>query len=150
MLLGRGLRVLRAGSYGPAGTNPALRLGTINPWPATLPTPMQRTVSTTRMDTRLRRETQSGRIEVRRFGSGAPAQADVTFRCLGNQATALLTFHRDACRNGARWFTAPWLPLLGFPAHAARFFTPPQRAGRGDLYSDYTTTLLVRGIEEVL
>lgn len=117
-------------------------------WPETLPGPLASSLRVSAGTNAARRRTQSGRVEVRRFGAGAPDMVDATFRLLHADVAAFRHFHERTCNLGLNWFTAPWLAALGYLEHCARIVGHPRRTGKGTLYSDYACRLAVRPLAE--
>ena len=117
-------------------------------WPETLPGPLASSLRVSAGTNAARRRTQSGRVEVRRFGAGAPDLVDATFHLLHADVAAFRHFHERTCNLGLNWFTAPWLAHLGYLEHCARIVGHPRRTGKGTLYSDYACRLAVRPLAE--
>lgn len=114
-------------------------------WPENLPPPLRDNLSTTQGDNAVRRSTQSGRVEVRKFGSGAPDEITCTFRLFGAaEVETFEYFFSHEANLGVNWFSASWLTLLGYAGHAARIVGYPRRTGHGTIYSDYAVTLHVK------
>lgn len=111
-------------------------------WPDNLPGPC-RTISIQAGNNTVVRKLQSGRREVRRFGAAAPDRATVQFRLFNEDVAAFEYFFDRQTNLGANWFSAPWLPALGYDDHRARILGYPKRKAKGTRFSDYSVNLLI-------
>lgn len=111
-------------------------------WPDNLPGPM-RAISVQAGSNLVSRAVQSGRREIRRFGSGAPDKVTVQFRLFNTDVAAFEYFFNRTANLGINWFTADWLPAMGYSSHSARILGYPKRKAAGAVYSDYSVTLLI-------
>lgn len=96
------------------------------------------------------RETQSGRKELRRFGSSKPDTITCTLRLRrehpqhGDQVAAFKEFWSRDLNFGLNWINAGWLDLLGYTNHYCRIigYSPCQSSGL--FFSDYSVTFAVQ------
>jgi hypothetical protein len=112
-------------------------------WPSNLPAPVN-DPTITPGDTCKRRKLMSGRVEVRRFGDGAPDQLAVVFRFVDDERESFDDWFHWELNLGANWFTADWLEIFGYTEHAARFLGYPRVAGKSPRHWDVSATLLVQ------
>jgi hypothetical protein len=113
-------------------------------WLAILPAPYI-SISGTQGNNTLRRKLQSGRQEVRRYGSGAPDEFSVTFRILNENLLDFKNFYERTLNMGLNWFSADWIESnLGYSDHLARIVGYPKRMGHGRLYSEFSVTLHIK------
>lgn len=90
-------------------------------WPENLLPPKLTNLKPTNIT--LRRKTQSGRYEIRRFGTSAPDQFEATWDFSASEFEDFKKFYEISCEMGAIWFTANWLENIGYTtSHVARFF----------------------------
>ena len=116
-------------------------------WPENLPGP-NRTLPIEAGTNTKSRNLQSGRLEVRRFGSGAPDRATVVFRLFNEDVSAFLYFFDRQTNLGVNWFSAAWLPAMGYSDHKARILGRPKRKAAGVHYSDFSATLLIKAADD--
>ena len=113
-------------------------------WPSEFPAPYA-SFSATMGNNTLRRKLQSGRQEVRRYGSGAPDVFSATFRMVGENAATFIHFYERTANMGLNWFSAPWIEeSLGYDDHLARIVGYPKRSGHGTHYNDFSVTLHIK------
>ena len=112
-------------------------------WLSTLPAPEKR-LAVEPVDTRTIRDLESGRKEIRNFGSDAPDKVTCIFRLQGSLIDSFNHFYDRDLDSGVNWFAADWLPLMGYPDHKARFLGRPEVVGHYPFYSDVSATLLVQ------
>jgi hypothetical protein len=112
-------------------------------YPSTLPMP-QKGISITPGNTNVIRETISGRKEIRRMGSGAPDKATVTFRFTWNEWATFKTFFDSTLNLGLNWFSADWIPSLGYSDHKARILGYPKVRATQKYFVDVSATLIIQ------
>lgn len=102
-------------------------------WPTNL-LPPKDNIRIKPVSTFKQRKLQSGKIENRRFGDGAPEIADVSWDFDESDLSDFYDFYEQNCKNGAIWFTADWLSDIGYSSsYAARFFSYPQAIENGHI-----------------
>jgi hypothetical protein len=115
-------------------------------WPSTLPAPLN-AVSITLGDNTKRRKCESGRTEVRRFGSGMPDTCTAIFRLFSADIDTFINFYEKTSNMGLNWFSATWIATdLGYTTHYARIVGYPKRTASGKLYSDFSVNLHIKKI----
>ncbi len=77
-----------------------------------------------------RRKLESGRTEVRRFGSGAPDVVTLSFYFSETDIETFTVWYDWDLNLGSNWFTADWLSIIGYTSHAARFLGHPKYTGK--------------------
>ena len=113
-------------------------------WPSILPAPYV-VISSEWGNNTLRRKMQSGRQEVRRYGSGAPDSFTATFRMVWENVSIFIHFYERTANMGLNWFSADWIANdLGYTEHLARIVGYPKRIGHGKIYSDFSVTLHIK------
>lgn len=83
-------------------------------WPSTIPAPLTEEVSIDVGTTAVRRQLQSGRVEVRQFGASPPDMVTLPWKMTPDELAAFHTFYEDTLDNGVGTFTATWLEDLGY------------------------------------
>lgn len=112
-------------------------------YPTTLPAP-QKSISITLGDTCVRRDTLSGRQEIRRMGSGAPDIARLSLRLTWDEWVVFKEFYTRDLNLGLNWFSADWLTTLGYTAHKARLTEFPRERARQKQYVDVSLSLVIQ------
>lgn len=112
-------------------------------WPDTLPAP-QGNYSSTEGCNGIMRRGQSGRLEIRRYGSAAPSTGSYRWSFTESQKEIFDRFYRVDLNLGINWFSAPWIALLGYPAHKARIVGYVPYTGQTSGRFDYAMTLLIK------
>ena len=96
-------------------------------WPSYLPPPLVEGAKLTAGSNVRRRQCQSGRVEQRRFGTGAPDSWQLTWRLTADEHDDFRAFYSDDLDLGVEWITADWLTQLGYGAgYEARLLGYPQ------------------------
>ena len=115
-------------------------------WPTTLPAPTN-TTSVAFGDNSKSRKCQSGRSEIRRYGSGRPDPFNAVFRVRGVLVPDFLLFYAQTSNMGLNWFDAPWIASdLGYTGCYGRIVGYPKRQFYGKIYSDFSVILHIRKI----
>lgn len=110
-------------------------------WPETLPAPLRTGLKITPNPDVRARDTQSGRLELLRFGAGNPDTLTCTLRLRGDQVARFELFYTRELNQGHNWIDADWLaPALGYTDHYLRIVGYAQRQAMGAIYSDYALT----------
>ncbi len=117
-------------------------------WPATLPGPQRPGMDLSFGDNTKNRKTQAGRIELTRWGSGAPDQLQCTLRLLKDRVPEFEKFYDVALNYGMNWFSSYWLTRLGYTEHKARILGKPKSSGFDKYYRDYTLIILIKPAAE--
>ncbi|MBM9615303.1 hypothetical protein JWJ90_13545 [Desulfobulbus rhabdoformis] len=119
-------------------------------WPLTLPAPLRTNLTITPVPDVRARTLQSGRKELRRWGSGGGDTLTCVFRLLhnhlthGDQVASFENLWDRELNFGLNWIDADWLPLLGYNDHYCRItgYSPVQ--GKGIIYTDYSVTFAIQ------
>jgi hypothetical protein len=112
-------------------------------WPTNISPPLN-AVNISYGDNSKRRKCESGRTEVRRFGSGSPDICSATFRMLKSDIPNFIEFYEVTSNMGLNWFSADWLSDLGYTSHAARIIGYPKRSAYGTIYNDFSVNLQIK------
>lgn len=114
-------------------------------WPTTLPVPLRDNATCTIGNNVLYRKMESGRREVRRYGSAAPDKWTLTLRLKKDQIDLFNTFFRVNLNLGTNWFTADWITTrLGYPDHKGKFASYPTLQTDAGSYQDVTIDILIK------
>lgn len=90
-------------------------------WPETLPAPLRTGLKITPNPDVRARDTQSGRLELLRFGAGNPDTLTCTLRLRGDQVARFELFYARDLNMGRNWIDADWLAsALGYTDHFLR------------------------------
>ncbi len=112
-------------------------------WPATVPAPQREDLRRVPISTMVRRRTQSGRQEGRRFGAAVPDRIEGPILLTPDEYDDLVAFWEDDCDLGTGWFTADWIVLLGYTSsHAGRILGYPQLDGQTGVRKVQLTMLI--------
>jgi len=129
-------------------------------WPEGVPPPLRWKVGTSPLSTVKSRRTESGRTEVRRFGSGEPDKLEAVWLLTASEYQIFRRFYegppwyakdgtRLDCQLGAVWITADWLWELGYYHHEIRFWSSP-RARRFGTAVEVTATMLIQHEDRIV
>ena len=113
-------------------------------WPSSLPAPSSGLTSSL-VDHSLHRKLQSGRTEIRKFGSGFVDVLSVSFFVTNDLIQTIVDFYERDSNMGLNWFTAPWIAgELGYSNHYARILGYPKRQGHGLMFSEFSMILQIK------
>jgi hypothetical protein len=115
---------------------------------SSLPGPLRNSVQITAGTTTKTRETETGRIEMRRFGSSMPDMAEISIQVDDDQVGTFEYFFQRTCNRGLNWFDAEWLSDFGYDDHRARILGKPKRNFTDKNVNLYTFTILIRPASE--
>lgn len=120
-------------------------------WPTTLPAPLRAGLTITPNPNVKARAAQSGRKELRRWGSGGGDAITCTLRLFrnhpdhGDQVAIFEEFWDRELNFGLNWIEADWLvTALGYSGYHLRITGYSQREGMGTIFEDYSITINVR------
>lgn len=113
-------------------------------YPSTLPPPQRPSLKVVAGTNLVRRETQSGRIEIRKFGVGAPDKITIKFHLKTDEIPAFKWFFERETNLGINWFSASWLPMLGYQDHKIRFLNYPRTVVKTAHYHILSATFIVQ------
>ena len=129
-------------------------------WPEGVPPPLRWKVGTSPLPTVKSRRTESGRTEVRRFGSGEPDKLEAVWLLTASEYQIFRRFYegppwyaedgvRLDCQLGTVWITADWLWELGYYHHEIRFWSSP-RVRRFGAAVEVTATMLIQHEDRIM
>ena len=117
-------------------------------WPSTFPAPFN-TATLSAGDNAERRTLQSGRKEVRRFGSGSNDSLTGTLRILRTDVDSFMTFWSKDLNMGLNWIDAGWTSdRLGYTDSYVRIVGYLKRKASGTVYSDFTVVFQIKKASE--
>jgi len=93
-------------------------------YPESLPSPLAKSISVRRQDTKRRIEFDAKNSRTTNHASNAPTIIDCQFVFDAVQLDAFEYFYKFTANFGVNWIDAPWLSALGFNSHYFRFIKP--------------------------
>jgi len=113
-------------------------------WPSNLPGPQVDSLVVTLGDNLLKRNTQSGRKEQIRYGSGSPDKITARFRFSIPCYESFRTFYERDLNHGTNWFSSLWLIMLGYSDHKAKVQGYPSVLIKHLYYTEVAVDMIVK------
>ena len=125
-------------------------------WPDALPTPLRSGLKITPNPDVKARAAQSGRKEIRRWGTGKGDTLNCTLRLWndhpvhGDQVTMFKRFWDRQLNFGLNWINADWLETgLGYSGYYLRIIGYSQRRAEGEFYQDFLLLFTLQAMAAV-